>query len=383
MPKKDLYEEMCKYYQVQTGPIPQKERLKTGLRQTVTEDELRVFFLMPFAGPIPFEKIARKAARIGLSAEETRSRLDRLHQEAFAVRYKTERGLTYERAFSAYMAEQQVRMRKGTELGQIYAQFWFDLSEQSAAKLPTKTPYFRVLPVEATIIDERERRTIEINQTIPDPRQVLPIDVISAMIRKEPLIAVSECYCRLSNRLIGNECSLPMETCFTFNELAESLIDIGTARKVDAEEAIEILRECEDAGLVHNADNCEEHLKALCNCCSCHCPAIFAFKRGQKNIGAPSRFVVQYNAEKCTLCQTCIPRCPVDAIEMQNGHLSFNLEKCIGCGLCVSHCPEEAIRMRLREKPPHIEKDNDALWGKIRREAVVGMLVSKITGKQN
>lgn len=387
MPPKDLYEEMCKYYSFQTGPIPAKERLKEGLRQTVTPEELQVFFLMPFAGSMPFEKIARKAARLGLTPEETRTRLDRLHQEAFAVRYHTEKGLSYERGFSAYMAEQQVRMRQGTELGQIYAQFWFDLSDQSARNLPTKTPYFRVLAVETTVVEptvteEGALRTIDVDQHIDDPRQVLPIDILSEMIRQEPLIAVSECYCRLSNKLIGNECHLPMETCFTFNELAESLIDIGTARKVDADEAIEILKGCEEAGLVHNADNCAEHLKALCNCCACHCPAMFAHQRGQKNIGAPSRFIAQYSAERCTLCQTCISRCPVEVITLAGETLHFNLERCIGCGLCVSTCPEDAIRMDLREKAPRIEKDNDALWGKIRREAMVGMVLGKLTGKK-
>ena len=143
---------------------------------------------------------------------------------------------------------------------------------------------------------------------------------------------------------------------------------------------VTILKSCEEAGLVHNADNCAEHLKALCNCCACHCPAMAAFKRGQKNIAAPSRFVSHYDPAKCRLCLTCIDRCPMDVISLEGDRLARDLQRCIGCGLCVSTCPEGAIRMDLRENTPRIEKDNDALWGKIRREAIVGMVVSKVIG---
>jgi Pyruvate/2-oxoacid:ferredoxin oxidoreductase delta subunit len=380
MAETDYYEKLCKYYEIQTGPILNKERLKDGLRQTVSPEELQLFFFVPFQGTVPLDKIAQRARRLKLSRDELKSRLDRLHKEAFLIRYDGGKETTYERAFSAYMAEQQVRMRQNTELGQVYAQFWFDLANHSAKNLPTRTPYYRVLAVEETVKEPGSTRRIEINQEVQDPRTALPIDIISEMVSREPLIAVSECYCRLSNRLIGNECDYPMETCFTFNELGAALIDIGTARQVDAEEAVQILRECEEAGLVHNVDNCEEHLKSLCNCCSCHCPAMHALERGQTNVSAPSRFEPGLDEEACTLCGVCIERCPLKVISQTNGSLAFDRTNCIGCGLCASGCPENALRMALRDKAPRMAKTNDDLWNKIRREAIIGMIKSKIFG---
>jgi ferredoxin len=278
------------------------------------------------------------------------------------------------------MAEQQVRMRKGTPLGEVYAQYWDDLSTISIDRLPTRTPYYRVMAVEETVTGEGQRRRIPVGEDIADTRATLPIDIISEMVRKEPLIAVAECYCRLSQDMLGHPCSYPRETCFTFNELAQPLIEIGLARRIEADEAVAILRKAEKAGLIHNVDNCEGHLKSMCNCCPCCCPAVKAYQRGITNVGAPSRFRSELDPARCTLCEACLPVCHMHAIRLDDGALRLDSERCIGCGHCASACPEEAIRMTLREKPPRPEPTNDALWSKIRREAVVGMVTSRLFG---
>lgn len=85
--------------------------------------------------------------------------------------------------------------------------------------IPTRTPYYRVMPVEATVRHTSEQREITINVTVPDSREVLPIDVVSEMLRGEQDIAVAHCYCRLTKKLLGEDCGHLLETCFYFNEL--------------------------------------------------------------------------------------------------------------------------------------------------------------------
>ncbi|MHA1489134.1 MAG: ATP-binding protein [Promethearchaeota archaeon] len=52
--------------------------------------------------------------------------------------------------------------------------------------------------------------------------------------------------------------------------------------------------------------------------------------------------------DSCINCGTCVDRCPVEAITLEECAI-VDREKCLGCGLCTSVCPEEAIIMHLRE----------------------------------
>jgi len=385
MAGKDYIQDYIKYFSVQTGGAPRQEKLEWAIRETLSEQDLKLFFMMPFSGSIKPEKLARKAARAGFTEDAFQECLQGLHEEGFAISYDDpKKGRVYERAFVSFTVEQQVRRRKGTEIGAAYGEFWDGLAELTTS-MPSKTPYFRVVPVEQTVTGQEGSRTIAVGETIEDTRAVLPIDIISEMVRKEPLIAVSECYCRLAKDNRGDEepCTYPRETCFTFNELAQTLIETGLAREVDADEAVRILKNAEEHGLVHNADNCQGHLKALCNCCPCCCPAIKSYKMGVRNVNAASRYLAVLNEVLCTNCGTCVEVCPVDAISDGQDFPEFMSEKCIGCGLCVSNCPEEAIGMELRADLPKIPRDNDALWSRIRNEAVVTMVKEKVFGSKN
>jgi len=385
MAEKDYLQAYIRYFSVQTGGAPRQEKLEWAIRETLTEEELRLFFLMPFSGAITPEKLERKALRSGFNTESFRQSLQILHEEGFAISYDHPRkGRVYERAFVSFTVEQQVRRRKGTPVGAAYGEFWDGLAELTAS-MPSKTPYFRVLPVEETLTDGgRVRKTIPIGEAVGDPGGVLPIDVISEMVRREPLIAVSECYCRLAKDNRGDEepCMYPRETCFTFNELAQTLIETGLARQLDTEEAIAILRNAEEHGLIHNVDNCQGHLKALCNCCPCCCPAIKSYKAGVRNVNASSRYLALWEEAQCTNCGTCVTVCPVEAITAGDDFPLFLAERCIGCGHCVSNCPETAIHMDLRSSLPAIPRDNDALWSRIRNEAVVTMVKEKLLGSK-
>jgi Pyruvate/2-oxoacid:ferredoxin oxidoreductase delta subunit len=323
------------------------------------------------------EKLSQKATKVGLEEEKIQSGIENLHREGFILSYDSEKGRVYKRAYISFMVEQQVRRRRGTPLGNAYAQFWDALADVSRS-LPTKTPYFRVLPVEATLKDELAGQHVEVDYALPDPREVLPIDIVSEMVKKEPLIGISDCYCRIATENRGGHCEYIKDTCFTFNELAQTLIETGLARQIDAEEATSILRRAEEAGLIHNLDNCQGELKAMCNCCPCCCPAVRGFMAGARNVDGASRFIVSYTDELCNECLTCVETCPVEAIEEIDSRPSIIYENCIGCGLCVTACPDHALSMVLREEQPRIPKTNDALWGQIRREAVVSLVKSKI-----
>lgn len=381
MAAKTYLDRYIQNFTMQTGDVANKERLIWAVERTLREEDFKLFFLLPVMGSLTAAQLQRKAARAGFSEARFQDSLVRLHEEGFIISHDlTPKGRVYERAFVAFTLEQQVRRKRGTELGAAYGEFWDSLAAQTA-KMPSKTPYFRVLAVESTLPAAPRSEVIPIGAPVSSQAQVLPIDIISEMVSREPLIGVSECYCRLArDNRGGGHCEYPRETCFTFNELAQTLIETGLARKIDAAEAVTILRGAEEAGLIHNLDNAQGKLKALCNCCPCCCPAVKSFKAGVRNVNAPSRFLPLWRADLCTNCGECADICPVDAVTPGGLAPVFHHDLCIGCGLCASHCPSAAVEMVLRQDLPEIPKTNDALWSQIRREALWSLLKEKVTG---
>ncbi|MBS4022454.1 MAG: 4Fe-4S binding protein [Dethiobacter sp.] len=57
------------------------------------------------------------------------------------------------------------------------------------------------------------------------------------------------------------------------------------------------------------------------------------------------------NQEKCTSCETCVPYCPLGAIEVKGDMVDINQEECVECGVCyrLDLCPSEAI------EPPELK----------------------------
>jgi Pyruvate/2-oxoacid:ferredoxin oxidoreductase delta subunit len=275
------------------------------------------------------------------------------------------------------LLELQVCNIENSPLREVCTKLMNGYIEGDLGSVPMRTPPYRVLPVEPTVRAGSEARTIEVHEPVPDPREVLPIDVLSEMIRKEPLIAVAHCYCRATKRNVGEPCGHPLEVCFYFNELAMIKLNASYAREICYDEAMRILRECERQGLVHNVSNCQGHIQTLCNCCPCSCAVLRGTVRG-KTLTSPSRFLVESDEGACTGCEVCVGACPMDNLLVSGSRVQVG-PHCIGCGLCVSACSSGALRMVLREKQPKIYGDSDALWRRINIESLAGLVLRKIS----
>jgi NAD-dependent dihydropyrimidine dehydrogenase PreA subunit/DNA-binding Lrp family transcriptional regulator len=379
MAEKNQYEDLVRFYEFQLGQMPHRSEFISALQSTFSKRDLQIFFLLPFLGMIPQEKFEKKAARVGIPAEELHTAVKRLAPEGMIDTYVAPEGRVYGRSPVIALLEFQVRLKEDSPMRAVCAKVMDAFIEGAVDVIPTKTPYYRVLPVESTLIGTE--KDIPVNKAVPDPREVLPIDIVSEMVKKEKIIVVADCYCRSTKKLLGEDCGHPLETCFYFNELALVKLETKYARQIDADEAIHILHECEKAGLVHNVSNCEGKIQTLCNCCPCSCAVLKGVVRGQKNVGAPSRYHSILVEEKCTLCNKCVEVCPMGVFSIAGEKLVLQADRCIGCGHCVSVCQDEALYMTKRDKYPKIYSDNDALFRKINAEAFVGLALKKISGK--
>jgi len=185
-------------------------------------------------------------------------------------------------------------------------------------------------------------RVIAVDRAIESGAGILPYDAARDMIKSADALAVVNCACRVA---MAN-CDLPLETCLQLNKAAEYALKRGTGRPLTPEEALKILEEAEELGLVHSTDNRAGRGNIICNCCADCCLSLtMLIKYGGRGMD-PSRFQARVDPELCQGCQTCLDRCLFGAIFMEDDTARLREDKCLGCGLCAFTCPEGAITLR-------------------------------------
>jgi Pyruvate/2-oxoacid:ferredoxin oxidoreductase delta subunit len=207
-------------------------------------------------------------------------------------------------------------------------------------------------------------RVIAVDRRIQAGNTIHTYDQVASYIEKYEPLAVSTCYCRHEAKLIdeSDDCGKPHEVCMQFGMGAQFVIDRGMGRKISKEEAFDILKKCEDAGLVHSTINRQE-IDFLCNCCNDHCVILRkALAQPKPGIALSSGFQPVRNPELCMACGTCIERCPPAALTMGEADVpQVDLDRCIGCGVCASGCPEQAITLVTRPGAQAPPSDHKAL----------------------
>lgn len=206
-------------------------------------------------------------------------------------------------------------------------------------------------------------RVIPVDRTIRAGNVIHTYDQVMTYIEKYDSIAVGTCFCRHAARLRGESThGMPMEVCMWFGNIADQLIERLGGRRVTREEAREVLDRSEEAGLIHMSRNTTEDIDFLCNCDRWHCEVVnHVLKQSRPGWVFNSGFLPVFDAGRCAACETCIERCPPEALKMGTNNLPVvNLDRCFGCGVCATGCPENAVAMEKKPdfpEPPRTTKD--------------------------
>ncbi len=189
-------------------------------------------------------------------------------------------------------------------------------------------------------------QVIPVEKEIPIRQEALTYHQVTNLIEQSKSFVVNECICRKKQGLLGNPCTMPLEVCLAMDPEPGRLETSPLGGKaITKEQAYEILRKSEEAGLVHMTTNIESGHWFICNCCGCCCGVLRAVNMGFPQI-VNSHYYAEIDADKCSACGLCADeRCQARAIQKDDDSCSVIKEKCIGCGLCASTCPEEAIRL--------------------------------------
>ena len=166
----------------------------------------------------------------------------------------------------------------------------------------------RIIPVD---------KPLETNEEV-----ILPSQTVEAIINKFDDIAVGYCFCRQRRRLLGEPCGTeaPTLNCFTFGKSARHTVAQGFAQKVSKEDALKIMREAENAGLIHKAFHPGSRESSpetsICNCCKDCCDTLRLWRNGSLPMINSTFYLSVIDTEVCTGCGTCTQICPKSIITL-------------------------------------------------------------------
>ena len=223
-----------------------------------------------------------------------------------------------------------------------------------------------------------------IGESIDAQLEAMDYERAEILVRAQHKFSVAPCICRQEKQISGDGCDKPLEVCMAFGAAAEYYVQNDMGRAITLTEALDVLVQAEEAGLVLQPSNSRD-AAFLCACCGDCCQVLVNVKRHPKPASImSSAFVAALDRDICDGCGTCETRCQMEAISVDNGQAALDLDRCIGCGLCVTTCPSWALSLARKPEAeqPFVPKGlidaNLRLGqarGKLGKAELVGMMV--------
>jgi NAD-dependent dihydropyrimidine dehydrogenase PreA subunit len=302
------------------------------LKKLFTEEEAEMACQLR---PVP-EPAEQVASRLGRDPAGVSDLLDRMSRKGLILRVKGKEAYQYMAImFIVGIMEFQVKTID-RELAEMLEEYSREGLSQDMIR--PQTPQLRVVPVQESLAGLME---------------IQPYDELRRIVTAQKTIVVADCICRKKSSLLGHPCDKPMENCFFFGAMGEFYVENGWGRKISLEDALEILRKNEEAGLVPSPANAQK-VGGMCSCCGCCCGVLRAVKlHPHPSSQVKSNYFAQVNQDLCSGCETCMKRCQMEAIYMDDDWAAVDLKRCIGCGLCVTTCPTHALSLRAKDRKEH------------------------------
>jgi ferredoxin len=205
-------------------------------------------------------------------------------------------------------------------------------------------------------------RVVPVGEAIPLEMEIFPHERAAALLDRARSWGVRDCICRVQRRFVDQGCDRPVENCMVFAPVEGAFDHSEVDRAITKEQALRILHEAEEAGLVHTVGNYRSGNSYICNCCTCCCGIL----RGVAEFGilsavAHSSFHALVDAQICIGCGDCVERCQFGALSVPEDGAVVDDARCVGCGLCAATCPTEALRLQHRpeDQVPQLPADID------------------------
>ncbi len=360
---KDIYKQAARtIIKAGTLPFPINDTLIGILQLLLTEDELTFIDAFKRKTSQTMEELKKSSK---LEENEILNYVKILAKKGFIFNQPNSKGVMVFRLMPVLMvgAFEYIFMKKinHTEeekmIAELFEKYFHDVSDFIQSNYDTILPIFENMrPYDRTlsILDksvEGSEIEIKLGKILEVPEeQIVLTQKVEELIDKFDDIAVGHCFCRHHKDILGKPCKQTKlrENCFTFGKSAKYVAEQGFGRLISKGEAFKLMKLSEADGLVHkafhpNSDITKEET-SICNCCKDCCGTLEWWRMGLTALINSTNYLSLINEELCVACGTCIEKCPVDAIELNdNNKAEVNDQYCIGCGVCAHFCSENAI----------------------------------------
>ena len=162
---------------------------------------------------------------------------------------------------------------------------------------------------------------IPVEKAIEMENESIPVEHISHWLDKyDGKYAKSPCSCRNSRKTFDEGCADdPEGWCIAVGDMADYVVETEKGGEyITREEALEIFRQAEENGFVHQITNIDgaDKIFAICNCNVNVCYALRTSQLFNTPNMSRSAYVARVDKENCVACGRCVEYCPAGAVKL-------------------------------------------------------------------
>ena len=162
---------------------------------------------------------------------------------------------------------------------------------------------------------------IPVEKAIEAENESIDLEHISHWLDKyDGKYAASPCSCRRSRMTFDEGCADdPEGWCVAVGDMADYVVETGKGgRYITREEALDIFRQAEENGFVHQITNIDGKNKifAICNCNVNVCYALRTSQLFNTPNMSRSAYVARVEKADCVACGKCVESCPAGAVKL-------------------------------------------------------------------